>query len=341
MRRLVLALLCLGVVGLATAALAAAFVGGGRKPSEAPLIAYGQHYTGQLNNQKSDANYGGYEEVAFWHLAPVGTRDTITVSWHVLPFTKSSGFPVCMALLQGVDDFSWGSTFSQLHSECNDDGPGYRVSGSGSAQTTITVQNADSSAYLVFFSEAIRTNPVEFETYPYDFSVEPPRHFLGLALKPKKRVYANGAIAGAVTLADGLPAPDGLAFNLTVTWPQKGIAIYTATTQGGNVVFPLALPESAVGERARFVVSHGADAAYQSVSAQLRANVKPPTVTAAEVACARAVQHSHTLARQLRRLKRNASRAHGQTRRNLEKKAHRIGSKLKRARVEVRAACPR
>jgi hypothetical protein len=344
MRRLAFALVVVVAVALSVTALAVAFEGGGRKPSEAPLISYGQHYTGQLNNHESDANYEGREVVAFWRLPPVSTRDTVTVNWHELPYTGGSSFPVCMALVQGVDDFSWGAVFRSLGGafECDDNGPAYRVSGSGSAQTAITVQSTDtSSSYLLFFARADEDNPTQLETYPYDFSVEPPRRFLGLALKKKKRVFANGAIAGAVTLADGLPAPDGVAFNLSVTWPGQGIANYAATTSGGRIVFPLALPESAVGEQATFIVTHAADASYQAASARFRANVKPAQASAADQACARAVGHAHAIARQLKRLRRNANRAHGQTRRSLKRKARKVRRQLKAAQAGVRASCPR
>src|SRR5258707_12716092 len=114
MRSVSVGLLVMCVLGLGLASQAAAFEGGGRKPSEAPLIAFGQHYTGQLNNHKDDANYtNGSNTVAIWHLPPVSSRDELVVNWHVLPFSRSgySGFPICMTVAQGIDDFSWGSTF--------------------------------------------------------------------------------------------------------------------------------------------------------------------------------------------------------------------------------------
>lgn len=340
MRRFVLAGVVLCVAALGVASSAAAFEGGGRKPSEAPLIGWGQHYTGQLNNHKDDANFNGEYEVAIWRLPPVSTRDQVVVNWHVLPFTKGSGFPVRMILVQGVDDFSWGTVFDQTTEYCDDDGPLYCVSGSGTAQTAITVQNTDStSSYLEFYSYANYTNPTSFETFPYDFSVEPPRHFLGLAIKPKSKVHANGAIAGAVTSADGLPAPDGLPFSLTVTWPGNGIATYAATTVGGQVVFPLALPESAVGKSSTFTVAHGADASYQAVGGSIRAQVTPPVASAAEIACARATQKAHTLARQVKRLKQNARYARGAAKRRLKHRARKAGRRWRTARAEAQAAC--
>jgi hypothetical protein len=346
MRKFALAFLVLSVVGLGVASQALAFEGGGRKPSEAPLIAYGQHYTGQLNNHKDDANYEGYRDVAIWRLPPVSTHDLLVIDWHELPYTHSSEFPICMELVQGADDFNWGSIMSSTagsgyYFSCDEDGPTlFGVSGSGTARTSITVQSTDAgNTYLEFFSGARAENPADLETYPYDFSVEPPRHFLGLALTPKTKVHANGAISGAVTTADGLPAPDGLPFGMTVTWGDHGIATYAATTVGGRVTFPLALPESAYHEHAVFLVSHGADASYQAVSGRLAANVTPPVASAAEVACEKARQHTRTLSRQHRRLQRNAARASGPSRRRLRRRARHVGHQLRTARSRAGAAC--
>jgi hypothetical protein len=339
MRKFPVGLLAVCGLMLGLSPQASAFEGGGRKPSEAPLITFGQHYAGQLSNHKDDANYSDYEEVAIWHLPPVSTRDQIVVNWHVLPFTHSSGFPICLILAQGIDDFSWGTVFGNRRS-CSEEGPSYRVSGSGTAQTAITVQNTDAStSYLEFFAFADETNPADYETYPYDFTVEAPRHFLGLAMKPKNKVHANGAIGGAVTLANGLPAPDGLAFYLTVTWGDNGSASYTGTTVGGQVVFPLALPESAVNQSATFLVTHPADAAYQAVSATVRARVTPAIASAAEIACAKATQKSHALARQVKRLKRHARFAHGAAKRHLKHRAHQVGRRWRAAKSKAQAAC--
>lgn len=343
MKRFAGASLVVGIVFLVGVSHALAFEGGGRKPSEAPLIAFGQHYTGQLNNHKDDANYNGRAEVAIWRLPPVSTRDQVVVNWHVLPFTKSSGYPVCMTLVQGVDDFTWGTVFGNSaphYYNCSESGPNYRVSGSGSAQTAITVQNTDtSSSYLEFFSDAETETPTLLETYPYDFTVEAPRHFLGLAVVPKAKVHANGAIRAAVTLANGLPAPDGISFGMTVTWGEDGVATYAASTVGGQLVFPLALPESAVHERAAFTIAHGTDSAFQATGGTIRAQVTPAKATAAEIACLAAVRRAHVLARQHARLQRHAAHAGGIARRHLRHRAHRVGRALRSARAEVQTAC--
>jgi hypothetical protein len=340
MGKFTVALLTVWVLTLGVASQAAAFEGGGRKPSEAPLIAFGQHYTGQLNNHREDANYSNsFREVAIWRIPPVSTRDQVVVNWHELPYTSGSGFPICLILVQGIDDFSWGTVFGNRGS-CSESGPAYTVAGSGTGQTAITVQNTDaSSSYLEFYAHAEETNPTYFETYPYDFTVEPPRHFLGLAVKAKSKVHANGAIRGAVTLASGLPAPDGLPFTLTVTWGSDGVASYSTTTIGGQVVFPLALPEGAVNKDASFLVAHGADASYQEASAKIDAEVIPAVASAAEIACSRATQRAHSLARQVKRLKRNARFARGAGKRHLKHRARHLARKWSAARSQAQAAC--
>jgi hypothetical protein len=348
MRKLVVALLTVWVLALGVASQAVAFEGGGRKPSEAPLIAPGLHYTGQLNNHMSDANYesryGDHFDVALYRLPAVVARDQVTVNWHVLPFTHGSGFPVCMAVLQGVDDFSWGTVFGSVtasgSTSCGENGPNfYGVSGSGTGHTAITVQNTDPiSTYLVFYSKAQESEVSDLETFPYDFGVEPVRHYLGLSFVPKSKVHANGAVAAAATLANGLPAPDGLPFNLTVTWGGSGVASYTATSVGGRVTFVLALPESAFHERGLFVVSHGADE-YQPVSTRTHLQITPPASSAAEIACVKATQRAHALARRVKRLKRNARFARGVTKRRLKHRARHVAKQWSAARAHAQLVC--
>ncbi len=325
-------------VALGIAAPASAFEGGGRKPSEAPLITPGQHYTGQLNNHGNDANYGGSREVALWRLPPLTTRDVIFVDWHVLPFTKRSGeFPICMLFAQGIDDFNWGSVFEKS-SECYEHG--YEVSGSGTARSQITAQGTTTdSSYLEFYARAQETNPADYESFPYDFTVEPILHYLGLAIRPVKRVSASGILYATADLASGLPAPDGLSFSLAVSWPGGGSASYTALSSGGAVGFQLALPETAFGRQATFVVSHAADGTYQGVSSsKLQVKVakpKPPGPTP----CFLAERRELSLARQLKRLKRHARRAHGAARGVLNRRAARVKRKLRAARAQAEKAC--
>lgn len=338
--------LAISLVALGIAAQASAFEGGGRQPSEAPLIAIGQHYTGQLNNHKSDANYNASREVAIWRLPPLTTRDQVTVDWHSVPFTRHGygGFPICLVFAQGVTDYSWGSVFGSYpdYLGCDEDGPVYSLSGSGSAQTTITAQETNSdSSYLEFFSYANEVEPSSLETYPYDFTVEPIRHYLGVAIRAVKRVSATGTLSATATLASGSPAPDGLPFNLAVTWPGGGSAGYAATSSGGAVSFPLALPETAQGKDATFVVSHPADAQYEeATSEKLVALVaKPKPAPVKPDPCALAQRHLRVVGRQYSRLKRHADRARGFARRRLHRRERRVKRSLQAARAQANAVC--
>ena len=340
MRKAIAAIAAVSVVASIVASPASAFEGGGRKPSEAPLITVGQHYTGQLSNHRDDANYSGFVQVASWRLPPLTTRDQVIVNWHAAPFTKSPGsFPICMILAQGIDDFSWGSVFEKRGS-CDTDGPTFELSGSGTARSVITAQETNtSSSYLEFFAYANETNPAYFETYPYDFTIEPILHYLAAAIPPVKRISAGGVLHATANLATGLPAPDGLPFSLSVTWPGGGVASYNATSAGGSVGFQLALPETAYGKQATFVVSHPADGTYQAVTTpKLDALVAKPK-PAPPSPCALAERREHSLTRQFKRIKRHANRAHGAARRNLNRRARQAKRKLRGARAEAKAAC--
>jgi hypothetical protein len=340
MRKVVCAVVMVAIFVLGIFSSASAFEGGGRSPSQAPTIAVGQHYTGQLNNHKDDSNYGGYVEVAFWRLPPVSTRDVVTVDWHSVPYTDEPGhYPLCMTLAQGIDDFNWGSVFEK-RDECSSDGPVYELSGSGTAHTQVTVQETTTnSSYLEFYVYASRTEPSDYETYPYDFTVGPILHYLGLTLNPPEKISANGVIQATATLANGLPAPDGLPFGLTVTWREGGVASYTGVSSGGVVSFQLALPESAYGKNANFVAFHPADGNYQEIVAPKQtvriAKPKAPPPSECELAERRAL----VLKRQFNRLRHNVRRANGRHKRRLSHRAKRVKRRLRAARQEVATFC--
>jgi hypothetical protein len=340
MRKTVCAVTAVAILVLGVSSPASAFEGGGRSPSEAPTIAIGQHYTGKLNNHEDDSNYGGYKEVAFWRLPPVSTRDVVTVDWHSVPYTEDPGhYPLCMTLAQGIDDFNWGSVFEK-RDECDTDGPFYELSGSGTAHTQITVQETTTnSSYLEFYVPADETEPSDLETYPYDFTVQPILHYLGLAFQPVEKVAANGVVQATATLANGQPAPNGLTFGLTVTWREGGIAAFTGTSSGGVVSFQLNLPESAYGKGARFVAFHPADGNYQEVVAPTQTVRISRPVAPPPSACELAQRRALVLSRQYRRLRHNARRARGFAKRRLSHRARRAKRRLGAARREVAALC--
>ncbi len=123
------------------------------------------------------------------------------------------------------------------------------------------------SSYLEFFSYANQDEPARLETYPYDFTVEPILHYLAVAIRPVKSVSASGTLRATANLATGLPAPDGLPFNLAVTWPGGGVASYTGVSSGGvGSGSSSRFPKPPMASRVSFVVSHPADGAYQGVT---------------------------------------------------------------------------
>jgi hypothetical protein len=336
MKNFLLALCVVSMAILAAACSAIAFEGGGRKPSEAPLIEVGHHYTGQLTNRRDDANYGGFKQVAIWRLPPLSARDVLYVDWHSVPKTSSpSYFPVCMAFAQSIDDYNWGSRFDETGGDVCE-GSSYTLTGSGTARTAITVQETNtSSSYLEFFIEANETLPSKYESFPYDFTVGPPLHYLGLAIRDKKKVFANGIIQATALLANGLPAPDGIPFSLAVTWGGGDSAAYTSVSSGGVVTFQLALPETAYNERGTFVVSHPVDGTYVAAGARLRLNIKEPGPTP----CSRAVKLEQALRRQYKRLAHRANRARGVHRRALRRKAAKVKRQLRAAHIRTGDLC--
>jgi hypothetical protein len=324
---------------------AAAFEGGGRAPSSAPLVAYGQHYTASLDNRKEDANSVGRATVAFWKLPPLTTHDQIVVNWQELPFAHNSDFPICMTLAQGITDFNWGSVLESSggsYGYCDGNGL-YEVSASGTAATSFTVQNSDANSYLEFFAPAETTESQKFETYPYNFTVEAPRHYLTVSLGAVQRVAANGALHATATLATGAPAPNGLAFTLTASWSGGGVFTATAASVGGQLTFPLALPETAYKQDVEFVVASAATAEWQAAtSPKLYIEVTKPKVAPPAVEpqlCTKATTRAQVLARQFHRQLRQADAARGRRRRRLFREARATGRRFDAAKAARKAAC--
>jgi hypothetical protein len=340
MKKALPALAIVVMASLVSAPSSIAFEGGGRKPSEAPLVTVGDHYTGQLTNRRDDANFGGVVQVAIWRLPPLSARDVLYVNWHSVPKTGSSGYyPVCMTFAQGIDDYTWGSRFDEATGfECESgQGPVYTLSGSGTARTAITVPETNaSSSYLEFYTRADETTPAEFESFPYDFTIERPLHYLGVAIRDTRKVAANGVVQATALQASGLPAPDGLPFSLVVTWDGGGSASYTGTSIGGVVSFQLALPETAYDERGTFIVHHPADGSYMAARSRLRMNIKEPGPTP----CSRAATRELSLRRQYKRLLRRAKRAHTASRRAaFRRQAAKVKRKLRAAHIKTGALC--
>jgi hypothetical protein len=321
---------------------ASAFSGGGKKPSEAPLVAWGQHYEATLGNSLAEANYKtGYccgeenYQVAIYRLGPLSVHDQVTINWHALPFAHSTSYPVRADFVENVDDYSWGSAFG--HREGT-----FSLTGSGTARSELTVQNSSSNDFLEFYSEAETTNSQSFETYPYDFSVEAPRHYLSVSIGAVQKVAANGVLHATATLATGAPAPDGLGFTLTGGW-SGGTFTATAASVGGQVTFPLALPETAYKHSVEFVATSAATPEWQAAtSPKLTVEVTKPPLPAPAVEpqiCAKAKTRAHVLARQYSRQLRHADVARGNHRRRLFREARATGRRLDAAKAARKAAC--
>jgi len=351
MRRVVLLVGVVAMVMTLGVGTGSAFTGGGRAPSEAPLLAWGQHYEGSLSNNKAEANYnpsyccGGTYQVAIYKLGSLGVHDQVVVNWHALPFVHESGYPVRMMLLENVDNYSWGAAFDESNSY-------YYLTGSGTSRDEITVQNTSANDYLVFYSGSNETSSQDFETYPYDFTVEAPRHYLSISLASVNQVAANGTMHATATLASGAPVPDGYPVTLTATWSSGGVFTTAASTVAGQVTFQLALPESALGRYVEFVATGAATGEYQaakslSVGAEITKPPAPPAPPApAKKApkktpnlCAKATNKAHALARQYKRQLKNAKYLRGRHRRLLLHRAHATEREFLAARSAKQAAC--
>jgi hypothetical protein len=157
-------------------------------------------------------------------------------------------------------------------------------------------------------------------------------------MRNEKKVSANGMVQATALLANGLPAPDGIPFNLTVTWGAGGSATYTGVSSGGVVSFQLALPETAYDERGTFVASHPVDGRYMAATSRLRLNIEEPGPTP----CSRAQQLERSLRRQYKRLAYRAKRAHGvRHRAALHRRATQAKRRLRAAHSRTGALCRR
>ena len=178
--------------------------------------------------------------------------------------------------------------------------------------------------------------PRSSNRFPYDFTIAAPLHYLGVAIRDKKKVKANGVVQATALLANGLPAPDGIPFSLAVTWGGGGSASYTSISGGGVVSFQLALPETAYDERGTFVVSHPVDGTYAAATARLRLNIKQPGLTP----CSHAEKLELSLRRQYKRLAHRANQARGVHRRaTLRRKAAQAKRRLRAAHTRTEELC--
>lgn len=306
-----------GVLMLALPASASA--AGGSNIASAPTVVYGQHTFGTTAT-------GSYEKcypAEYWNLA-MKAGDQVTIDWAAAnhDFAEEAMiYPV------GTTDFSIN----------NLNALGYYYLGSNNHAEAVFKTGVGGSFPLIFRGDGC----YEPTPGPYDFTVTI-QHALTISLKSYTHIRTTTTIAASANLVDGTPVPDGMAFNLAVSWPNPNheSALYTATSVGGAFSFPLALPESARGKKATLIVSRGPDPQFLGAeSAKLEVQVgkgaPPVVVTPCEVATRRA----HALARQHHRLVARARLARGPAKSRLRRRANRVGHKLRAARARAAANC--
>jgi hypothetical protein len=246
-----------GVLLIAPASASAASAG--LKPSEAPLVAVGQHYFG---NTQHEWNAGCCTTtVDLWHLPPLLTADVLTVAWHA--GQNEEGVRLCLA--QDVDDYDWAENYPNGSWHVCNGSQQYTVSGSGSARTTLQVRSSTANGYL----EVLGSGPQW--PGPYDFTIESIQHAIGVGLSPVTRIKPTSILTGSANLSDGSPVPDGLAFTLSASWvtpvnKASHSRSYTVTSSGGALTFPLNLPSSAQGKHVSLTVARPADPQYLAAS---------------------------------------------------------------------------
>ena len=251
------AALLLGLALLPGTALAT----GGKSIAAAPPVVYGQQEFGNTATDQylEDGCFLGFANLyrSYWSLS-VTAGDLLTINWEGTPGTELEVMPV------GTTDYTLFQTDPVVDQSLSSNGK-------NQAQYAAPVAGSMPLYFQVCASDS------EEVPGPYDFTVTA-QHALVVGLTPRLHIRTNSVLYGTATLASGLPAPDGLVFTLTATWPA-GSASYSATSVGGGLAVPLALPESAEGEAVTFAVTRAADVQYQAAkSAELSIKVARPRV---------------------------------------------------------------
>jgi hypothetical protein len=264
-----LPLLLLGLVALLGALLpASAFAEGGKTIATAPPVVYGQQEFGNtaLGQKLPSSCFFGFENYydQFWALnAQAG--DVVTIDWSGVEATTLRLYAV------GTTDYT---VFSETTSPVEEQ----ELNTNASNQLTYTVPVSGTMPLEFAVCEESSSEPPG----PYNFTATV-QHGLAVSLTPPPTIQTNSTISGSVHLISGAPVPDGLAFTLSVAG-QFGTASYTATTSGGALSFPLALPASAAGQEVKMTISRPADAEYAAVkSSEVTATVAAPSPAPAPV----------------------------------------------------------
>jgi hypothetical protein len=302
--------------------VASATAGGGKSIAGAPVIPFGQQQFGNLNEGAHTENSCGADVYTEWWTLSVAAGDRVRIDWEAqqLEYTALLVYPA------GTTDFTYPDTNPLEKQELN-------ANNKNEALITATVDGTLPVAFTSTDWSCLGGTPG-----PYDFTAYV-QHGLSVSLKPYTHIRTSTLISASVRRVNGAPAPDGLAFNLTVSWPDHETATYAATSAGGVVAFPLALPETAKGKKATLIVSRPEDAQFlAAASAKLNVKVGQGGVSAADK-CEAAVRRAHTLARQYRRLAVRVHFARGIRKRRLHRRLRAIGRRWQIARAQSAAAC--
>jgi hypothetical protein len=291
---------------------------GGATIASAPIVPFGVHEFGTTATGEYDCGPGEFWDVV---LQP---SDQITIDWETAKEAYAYEVVVYPA---GTTDFSINNVEPLERYFLGNNGKAEAVFSSGTGGTFP----------IVFAASGCNEDN---NAGPYDFTVNRQRAIL-VNLAPHQNVNTNTTLGATATFANGAPVPDGLSFTLEASWGD-GSTLYGATSSGGALSFPLALPESAIGDTASFVVTRPGDSQYQAVkSGILESRVAKPYVPPPPPpsACELARERAHVLAHQYRRLLAHYQRARGQARRRLAHRAARAGRRFRAARAHAGSLC--
>lgn len=260
---LALSILVLSLVMLLAPASASAE--GGTSIATAPTVTYGQQEFGntaeyQVPYDEKCGDAASWR--SFWNL-PVSAGDLLTIDWEATRTTELELLPV------GTTDYTLSTVEPALIE---------LPSTNYKAQSQYLVPLTGTMPLVLGTCEYLGHSPG-----PYNFTVTAQHGLVVSLASPPSTIQTNSVISGTAKLTSGTAVPDGMAFTLSVVWPE-GTATYSASTSGGNLSFPLALPSSAAGKEVAMTIGRPADAQYlEAKSNQATVTVAAPSPVPAPV----------------------------------------------------------
>ncbi len=213
-------------------------------PSQAPTVSLGVTYFGDTSVPESQ-DYGW----DFWRLPSLLAGDRVQVAWA----SDTDDWVDWGCLTGNTDDYDFSEKICNLAEDWG---------GDKQQRYGFKAKTAAQDAFLTFGNW----------DGAYHFVVERIQHRVGVALPAVSAVRHNGRIAVHPTLTNGHSLPGGLGFRLSIRVGGKTLERTAKTNAKGVVSFALAIPTSAIGQRASLQVTRGTTATYQ--------RVKSPTIKA-------------------------------------------------------------